>query len=343
MGELVVDELEVQQYQEEVEEINGLSPLVLLYGPTSLLSVFGSEALENKFRFLKPWENPQVPIHEFLLTHAMNVKACLCLGKTELDAKAIQCLPSLEIVVTCAAGLNHIDLVECRRRGILVTNAGNVYAIDGADYCVGLLLDVLRRVSAGDRYVRSGMWPLKGEYRLGSKLNGKRVGIIGLGSIGTEVMKRLLGFNCKISYNSRSKKPWIPYPYYSSVYDLAVNNDVLILLCSLTDETFHVINKEVLAALGKDGVVINIGRGPLIDEKELVRCLVNDEIAGAGLDVFENEPEVPKELLTLDNVVLSPHKAVFTPESFIELQELIVGNLEAYFMKKPLLSLYKNE
>ncbi|KAF9614863.1 hypothetical protein IFM89_020960 [Coptis chinensis] len=341
MGELVVDELEVQKYQEQEVEENGL-PLVLLYGPLSLLNVFGSESLLNNFRLIKPWESPEIPLHEYLITHAKNVKALVCLGKTELDSKAIHCLPSLEIVVTCAAGLNHIDLIECRRRGIMVCNAGNAYTIDGADYAVGLLLDVLRRVTSGDRYVRSRMWPLKGEYRLGSKLRGKRVGIVGLGSIGSEVVKRLVPFGCKISYNSRKKKPGVPYPYYSSVYDLAVNNDVLVLLCSLSEETFHCIDKDVLTALGKDGVIINIGRGPLVDEEQLVRFLVNGDIAGAGLDVFEDEPAVPRELMELDNVVLSPHKAVFTPESFIELQELIVGNLQAFFSKKPLLSLYKN-
>ncbi|KAL5727797.1 hypothetical protein ACHQM5_000948 [Ranunculus cassubicifolius] len=341
MGELVLDESEIQQYHDDVEEeMDGL-PLVLLMGQNSLLNVFGSEALMSKFRFLKPWDYPETPLHEFLLTHANHVKACVCLGKTELDSKAIHCLPSLELVVTCAAGLDHIDLAECRRRGILVTNSGNVYSIDGADYVVGMLLDVLRNVSSADRYVRSGMWPRKGDYRLGSKLGGKRVGIIGLGSIGNEVVKRLQAFGCIISYNSRKKKP-VPFTYYSSILDLAINNDVLITLCSLTEETFHLIDKEVLAALGKDGVIINIGRGPLIDEKELVRCLVNGDILGAGLDVFEDEPVVPKELLELDNVVLSPHKAVFTPDAFLELQELIVGNLEAYFMKKPLLSLYRN-
>ncbi|KAL5727798.1 hypothetical protein ACHQM5_000949 [Ranunculus cassubicifolius] len=341
MGELFLDALDVQRFHEEIiEEVDGL-PLVLLYGPDSLLKVFGSDALVEKFRFLKPWDHPEIPLHEFLLTRGKYVKACLCLGKTELDSKAIQCLPSLELIVTCAAGLNHIDLIECNRRGILVTNAGTAYAIDGADYVVGLLLDVLRNVTSTDRYVRSGMWPLKGDYRLGSKLGGRRVGIIGLGSIGSEVAKRLQAFGCKISYNSRRKKP-VPYPYYTNVRDLAVDSDVLITLCELTEETHHLINKDILSALGKDGVVINIGRGPLIDEKELVRCLVNREIWGAGLDVFEEEPIVPKELMELDNVVLSPHKAVFTPDAFMELQELIVGNLEAFFTKRPLLSLYKN-
>lgn len=173
---------------------------------------------------------------------------------------------------------------------------------------------------------------------MGSKLGGKRVGIVGLGSIGLEVAKRLEAFGCIILYNSRRKKANISYPFYSNVCELAANSNALIICCALTDETRHMINKEVMKALGKEGVIINIGRGAIIDEKELVQCLVQGEIGGAGLDVFENEPDVPKELFTLDNVVLSPHVAVFTQESFSDLYDLMVGNLEAFFSNKTLLS-----
>lgn len=237
-----------------------------------------------------------------------------------------------------SAGVDHIDLVECRRRGIKVTSAGDAFSEDVADYAVGLLIDVLRRVSAADRYVRAGLWPARGEFSLGSKLGGKRVGIVGLGSIGSLVAKRLEAFGCIIAYNSRSKKPHVAFPYFSTVHDLATNSEVLIICCSLTNETHHLINKDVLRALGKKGVIVNVGRGALIDEKELVQFLVQGEMGGAGLDVSENEPNVPKELFELDNIVLSPHKAAFTPESFAALREVVVGNLEAFFSNKPLLS-----
>lgn len=170
------------------------------------------------------------------------------------------------------------------------------------------------------------------------QLWGKRVGIVGLGSIGSEVAKRLVAFDCRIAYNSRAKKPSSPYTYYDNVCDLAVNSDVLITCCALTSETHHIINKDVLTALGKEGIIINVGRGPLIDEKELVQYLVQGEIGGAGLDVFEKEPYVPTELFELDNVVLSPHLAVLTPESFEALHELVIANLKAFFSNKPLLS-----
>ncbi|MCL7044834.1 hypothetical protein MKW94_012093 [Papaver nudicaule] len=174
-------------------------------------------------------------------------------------------------------------------------------------------------------------------------MGGKRVGILGLGSIGSEVAKRLEAFGCIISYNSRNKKPSVPFPYYSNVIDLASNSDALIVCCELNKETFHIVSKDVMAALGTNGIVINVGRGALVDEKELVRCLVQGEIGGAGLDVFENEPNVPKELLELDNVVLSPHKAVITSESFAAIHELILANLDAFFSDKPLFSLVKND
>ncbi|XP_019055159.1 PREDICTED: glyoxylate/hydroxypyruvate reductase HPR3 isoform X1 [Nelumbo nucifera] len=373
------------------------------------------ERFSKQFQPLNVFESSE-PAHLFLSTHAQSARVLLCAGFTPVTSDMLRCLPSLQCIITTSAGVEHIDLGECRRRGIAVANAGNAFSVDVADYAVGLLLDVLRRISAADsyvrrglwpvqgdfrlghkcivgtsagvdhidlaecrrrgisvtnagtafsedvadlavgffldllrrvsstdRYVRRGLWPLNGDYPLGFKLGGKRVGIVGLGSIGSEIAKRLEAFGCSISYNSRRKKPSVSFPYYSNVYDLAADSDVLILSCALTEETFHMVNKDVLSALGKEGIIINVGRGALIDEKELVRCLVQGEIGGAGLDVFEKEPDVPKELFALDNVILSPHRAVLTPESFDALQELVIGNLEAFFSNKPLLSPVKDE
>ncbi|XP_039059788.1 glyoxylate/hydroxypyruvate reductase HPR3-like [Hibiscus syriacus] len=187
------------------------------------------------------------------------------------------------------------------------------------------------------------MWPVQKAYPLGFKLGGKRVGIVGMGSIGSEVAKRLSAFGCSIAYTSRNKKQLIPFPFYADVSDLAANSDVLILCCPLTERTYHIINKDVMVALGKEGVIINVGRGSLVDEKELVQCLVQGEIGGAGLDVYENEPNVPNELFGVDNVVLSPHCAVLTPESFEAVHQLIVGNLKAFFSNKPLVSVVSND
>ncbi|GLT40436.1 hypothetical protein SLA2020_145730 [Shorea laevis] len=240
-------------------------------------------------------------------------------------------------------GLDCIDLPECRYRGIIVTNASVVFCEDVADCAVGLLLDVLRRISAADRFVRGGLWPVKEDYPLGFKLGGKRVGIVGLGHIGSEIAKRLAAFGCSIAYNSRKQKPSVAFPFYANVRELAANSDVLVLCCALTKETHHIVNKDVMTALRKEGVIINVGRGALIDEKEMVQLLVQGELGGAGLDVFEKEPDVPTELFALDNVVLSPHFAVCTPESLERLMELVINNLETFFSNKPLLSVVSNE
>ncbi|PRQ57733.1 putative oxidoreductase [Rosa chinensis] len=317
------------------QQLQNLPDVLIIKPPPAFIS-FESD-FTQKFNILRAWESP-LPLDQFLTTHAQSVQALLCRAVTPVNADLLQMLPALKLVVTVSTGANHVDKAECRRRGIAVANARNVYSEDVADIAVGLFIDVNRRISAADWYVRRGLWSSKGDYPLGSKIGGKRVGIVGLGSIGYEVAKRLEAFGCKISYNSRSERPSLSYPFYSNVCELAANNDALIICCALTDQTRHMINKEVLSALGKDGVIVNIGRGAIIDEKELVKCLVNGEIRGAGLDVFENEPHIPKELMAMDNVVLSPHKSVYTLESFKRGSEVMIANLEAFFSNKPLIT-----
>ncbi|XP_072956883.1 glyoxylate/hydroxypyruvate reductase HPR3-like [Typha angustifolia] len=309
---------------------------ILLLRP---LFPFLDAALSPIYDFLRSWESP-LPLPDFLSSHAARCRVILSSGPNPpaVSVEIISLLPELRLVVATSAGVNHIDLDACRRRGVRVANAGSVFSADVADYAVGMAIDVLRRISAADRYVRRGLWALKGGYPLGSKVGGKRIGIVGLGSIGSEVAKRLEAFGCIIMYNSRSQKPSVPYKYFSNVRDLAVESDVLVLSCSLTAETHHLINRDILLALGKNGVLINIGRGALVDEKELVRCLMEGVIGGAGLDVFENEPHVPKELFHMDNVVLSSHRAVITPESIDDLCEVVIGNLEAFFANRELLT-----
>ncbi|OAY59912.1 glyoxylate/hydroxypyruvate reductase HPR3 [Manihot esculenta] len=319
-----------KQYQENL-------PLVLLHRLPSL-NLPHRNRLSPHFLLLDPADS-QEPISSFLSIHANSVRALLCVGYTPITSETLSLLPSLELIVAGSAGVDHIDLQECHRRGINITNASVAFAEDAADHAVALLIDVLRRVSPADRFVRGGSWPVMGDYPLGSKLGGKRVGIVGFGSIGSEVAKRLVAFGCSIAYNSRRRKPSVPFTYYANVGDLAAHSDILILSCSLTEETHHMINEDVMTSLGKEGVIINIGRGSLIDEKELVKFLVQGKIGGAGLDVFENEPDVPKELFCLDNVVLSPHRAVFTPESMEALIDLTCANLKAFFSNEPLQSL----
>ncbi|KAM0900874.1 hypothetical protein ACQ4PT_020344 [Festuca glaucescens] len=169
-------------------------------------------------------------------------------------------------------------------------------------------------------------------------LGGKRVGIIGLGSIGSSIAKRLKALGRVIQYHSRRPKDTVSFKYFHDVISLATESDALIVACALNDQTRHIVNKEVLGALGKDGVVVNIARGGNIDEAELISALREGKIAGAGLDVFEKEPVVPAEFFSMDNVVLTGHEAVFTTESGSDLCDLMIGNLEAFFDGRPLLT-----
>ncbi|CAK7335411.1 unnamed protein product [Dovyalis caffra] len=321
-------------------------PLVLVHRLPSI-NLPLKAILQAHFHLLDPADSPE-PASSFLSSHAQPVRALICVGYTPITAETLNLLPSLELIVATSAGVDHIDLQECRRRGIIMTNASTAFAEDAADYAVALLIDVWRRISAADRFLHAGLWPVKGDYPLGFKhcfiffcFRGKRIGIVGLGSIGFEVAKRLEAFGCCIAYNSRKKKPSVPFSYYANVLGIAADSDALILCSSLTEQTHHMINKDVMTALGKKGVIINVGRGGLIDEKELVQFLLRGDIGGAGLDVFENEPDVPRELLELDNVVLSPHRAIFTPESFEAVYDLVFTNLKAFFSNKPLQSVFQ--
>lgn len=302
-------------------------PLVILLRP--LYPEFAA-ALDGRFRFVLAADADE--------GNAAEARAVLVPALTPVSADLVARLPKLEIVVATSTGVDHIDLDACRRRGISVTNAGEVFAPDVADYAVGLVVAVLRRVAATEAYLRRGRWAADGDYPLATKVSGKRVGIVGLGSIGGLVARRLAAFGCVIAYNSRSPKASAPYKFYPSVRELAAESDVLVLSCALTEETRRMVGREVMEALGKGGVLVNVGRGGLVDEAELVRCLREGVLGGAGLDVYENEPEVPPELWGMDNVVLSDHRAVITPESIQGVVDVVKANLDAFFSGKPLVS-----
>uniref|UniRef100_A0A0D9W1S7 D-isomer specific 2-hydroxyacid dehydrogenase NAD-binding domain-containing protein n=1 Tax=Leersia perrieri TaxID=77586 RepID=A0A0D9W1S7_9ORYZ len=305
----------------------GRPPLVLLTRP--LFSEFAA-ALDGRFTFVLAADADEAT--------AAEARVLLGPALAPVTADLVDRFPKLEILVATSAGVDHIDLDACRRRGITVTNAGDAFSAESADYAVGLVVAVLRRVVAAEAYLRQGRWAKDGDYPLATKVSGKRVGIVGLGSIGSMVARRLAAFGCIISYNSRSEKPSVPYKFYAGVRELAADSDVMVLSCALTEETRHMVNREVMEALGKDGVLVNVGRGGLVDEPEMVRCLQEGVIGGAGLDVYENEPAVPPELFAMDNVVLSDHRAVITPESIQGVLDVVAGNLDAFFSGKPLLS-----
>ncbi|GLU22221.1 hypothetical protein SLE2022_383110 [Rubroshorea leprosula] len=293
------------------------------------------QELDKRFNLLRLWKAPEKS--GFISTHKNSIRAIVGNSKAGADAQLIEALPKLEIVSSFSVGLDKIDLAKCKEKGIRVTNTPDVLTDDVADLAIGLMLAVLRKLCESDRYVRGGKWK-KGDFRLTSKFTGKSVGIIGLGRIGMATAKRAEAFNCPISYYSRTQKSEVNYKYYPSVVELASNCQILVVACALTEETRHIVNREVIDALGPKGVLINVGRGPHVDEPELVSALVEGRLGAAGLDVYEHEPEVPEKLFKLENVVLLPHVGSATVETRQAMADLVIGNLEAQFLKKPLLT-----
>ncbi|KAJ7287994.1 hypothetical protein O6H91_13G028400 [Diphasiastrum complanatum] len=292
--------------------------------------------IESKFTILKLWEADDK--QAFLKENSDKIRGLVGSASVDASAEVIDALPNLEIVSWFSVGIDQVDMVKCRERGIVVTNTPDVVTDDTADLALALVLATMRRICAADRYIRDGLWPVKGYYPLAYKVSGKRFGIVGLGRIGLAIARRAEGFGCSISYYSRSKKIEYAYQFYDSVLELAKNSDILVLACALTEETTHIVNRDVLNALGPDGTLVNIARGAIVDEPELVKALVEGRLGAAGLDVFENEPHVPKELLSMDNVVLQPHAGTATWETRKALADLAVRNLEAHFSGKPLLT-----
>lgn len=293
------------------------------------------EQLEKRFTLFKFHSIPDKA--HFLNSNKASIRAVVGNASAGADAQLIHQLPNLEIVSSFSVGLDKIDLAKCRERGIRVTNTPDVLTDDVADLAIGLILGVLRGICASDAYVRIGKWK-DADFGLATKFSGKSVGIVGLGRIGSAIAKRAEAFGCSISYFSRSQKPFANYKFYSNIIDLATSCQILIVACALTEETRHIINREVIDALGPKGILINIGRGAHVDETELVSALLEGRLGGAGLDVYENEPEVPEELLGLGNVVLQPHVGSDTVETSDAMADLVIANLKAHFSKKSLLT-----
>ncbi|KAI3892360.1 hypothetical protein MKW92_015279 [Papaver armeniacum] len=298
------------------------------------MSIELEEELEKKFKLFRFWKVPNK--REFLEENSNSIRAIVGCGTAGADAKLIDSLHKLEIISSFSVGLDKIDLVKCKEKGVRVTNTPNVLTEDVADLAIGLILATLRRICESDRFVRNGLWKLD-DFKMTTKFSGKRVGILGMGRIGSAIAKRVEGFGCPISYCDE-KPATTKYNDYLNVMELASNSDILVVACALTPETHHIINNDVINALGPKGVLINIARGPLVDESALVSALVEGRLGGAGLDVFEKEPEVPEQLFGLSNVVLQPHVASGTFETRAEMRNLVIKNLEAHFLNKPLLT-----
>ncbi len=264
-----------------------------------------------------------------LAEHGGDIRG-IAIRQRRIDAGTIARLPALEIISCYAAGLDGIDLDAAARRGIKVCNTSAVLAEDVADLAIALVIGVTRQTMAAHDYVRSGQWPLHGIFPLGRTLRGMKVGIVGLGRIGEAIARRLAAMRVEVAYHGPRAKP-VPLAYHPDIVQLAAWADMLVIACPLTPETHHLVNGAVLAALGADGYLVNIGRGAVVDEAALIDALARNALAGAGLDVFETEPEVPEALRRDDRVVLAPHMGSGTRETRQGMGDSMVAALVDHF------------
>lgn len=302
-----------------------MKPDVLILGP---MMEHVMAALEEDYSAHRYWEAPDV---EALLERVGDrIKAIATDGHIGADAALMKRLPNLEIVACYGVGVDAIDLEHAAAQGVVVTNTPDVLNDDVANMAIALLLATSRELCAGDRYVREGRW-LKGNMHLTRGLRGKQVGILGLGRIGKDIAAKAQVFGCRIVYHGRREQPDQPYRYYADLTEMARHSDHLIVICTGGAATAGLVDRGVLEALGPDGTLINVGRGSVVDEPALVACLVEGWLGAAGLDVFADEPRVPEALLSMDNVVLSPHQASATVETRRAMGDLVLDNLRAHF------------
>jgi lactate dehydrogenase-like 2-hydroxyacid dehydrogenase len=287
------------------------------------------EALDKAFTLHRLWE--QADKEAFLKEvgpRIRGVATSTLFGR--VDATLLDRLPNVEVVSSFGVGYDNVDAEEAARRNIVVTNTPGVLDDEVADLTLGLLLATLRKIPQADRYLRDGKW-LKASFPLSATLRERKVGIVGLGRIGKAIAKRLSGFDVSIAYHGRTQQDDIAYPYYPTVTGLAEACDVLIVITPGGASTRHLINAEVLKALGPNGVLINVARGTVVDERALIDALKSGTILSAGLDVYEDEPRVPQELIDLEHVVLLPHIASASVHTRNAMSKLVADNLISWF------------
>ncbi|SFK27015.1 Lactate dehydrogenase [Sphingomonas sp. NFR04] len=247
-------------------------------------------------------------------------------GQLQLGAEMLERFPTLEIVAINGVGYDGLDLDALRARGVRVSTTPDVLTDDVADLAIGLMLAVQRRIAANDALVRRGGWKAP----LGRHASGRRIGIFGMGKIGAAIAARAAPFAREVLYTARSAKS-VPWRYLPDIAALAEESDVLILAAPGTAATSHIVDAAVLDKLGPAGVLVNVARGSLVDEDALVTALWAGTIAGAGLDVFADEPHVPEALRSMEQVVLAPHQGSATAETRAAMAALVLANLDAHF------------
>jgi hydroxypyruvate reductase len=263
------------------------------------------------------------------------VTAVVGTGAAKVDKKLLMMLPNVQLIAICGVGYDGVDVAAVKEKNIIVTHTPGVLTDDVADLAFGLVLSIGRRIPQADKFVRNGDW-VDDAFMLTHKVSGARLGIVGMGRIGRAIAKRAMAFDMQVAYASRAPKADLPYRFYDKTAALAAEVDYLVVAVPGGEDTHHLIDAEVLAALGQKGYLINIARGSVVDQPVLVQALKEKTIAGAALDVFWDEPIVDPELRRLANVVLTPHIASATVETRYAMAALTVQNLQAFYDKSVL-------
>ena len=289
--------------------------------------------LETEFTVRKLWQASDPG--KYLRDACGGVRAVVTAGVTGIARDDMEALPKLELVA-CFGNPREkvIDLEAAAKRGIPVTNTPDSIVDAVAELAAGMAVALMRGICEGDRFVRAGRWPSTAP-KAGNTLIGKTCGIVGLGGIGRETATRMEAFGMSVRYHGPRRKDGVAYPYHADIASLAEASDCLVVACPLIPETRGLVDARVLTALGPEGFLVNVARGPIVDEAALIEALEEKRIAGAALDVFWNEPQVPAALVTMENVVLLPHIGSTTQEIREERGRKLMANLHAHFAGKP--------
>lgn len=301
-------------------------PAVLIMSPQlGSLTPF----LDSAYRVFRLWEGPPVEAQA-------DIQAIVVIGEAPLDKAVIEHLPNLKLIACFTSGYDGIDLDWCAARGLPVSHAPNVNHEDVADHALGLILSSRRQIVSGDRALRAGDWRM--EHRLITpSMKGQRVGIVGLGRIGEALARRLEPLGCPVGWWGPRDKP-SPWPRADSLLTLARASDVLVIACRADDSNRGLISGEVMAALGSNGLLVNVARGSVVDEDALIAALRSSALGQAALDVFETEPTNPARWVDVPNVVLTPHTAGATTEAVQGMLMLLMRNLAAATAGAPLVT-----
>lgn len=305
---------------------------VIAYGP---LSPYLLEGLESRFAVHRLAADAAP---DALPDAVRNARALVSFGALGASAAVMDALPALEIVSLFSVGYDKVDVDHARAKGIRVTNTPDVLTDDVADLAVGLLFPTVRNIAANDRMVRAGAWARGESPALSARVTGRRIGILGLGRIGRAIAARLEPVAGEIVYHNRRPAPDTGYRYIADPIAFARESEAIIVATSGGPEAAKLVDAAMLDALGPQGVIVNISRGSVIDEPALVAALAERRIAGAGLDVFADEPHVPEALLAMDHVVLQPHQGSATVLTRQAMADLALANLDAHFAGKDLLT-----